>query len=123
MMRTLLLGALGLVLAVATGLAVHLVTRETISLPVVKLEQGGGLAPATAHRRATPTRAATTTRATTASPAATTTRAKAVTTTRSVPAGTSGDRSPETEDNSGPGSANSGPGRGRGRGRSGGTDD
>ena len=37
--RTLLLGLFGIVLAVAVGLGVHLVTRETISLPVAKLEQ------------------------------------------------------------------------------------
>ena len=57
MMRTLLLGALGLVLAVAVGIGIHLVTRDTIALPVVRLEQQGSLAPP---------RAATTTGATTA---------------------------------------------------------
>ena len=37
-MRTVLLGLLGLVLAVAVGFGVHLVTRDTISLPVVRLD-------------------------------------------------------------------------------------
>jgi uncharacterized membrane protein YgcG len=36
--RTVLLGLLGLVLAVAVGFGVHLVTRSTIALPVVQLE-------------------------------------------------------------------------------------
>ena len=39
LMRTVLLGLLGLALAVAVGFGVHLVTRSTISLPVVQLEQ------------------------------------------------------------------------------------
>ena len=39
LMRTVLLGLLGLALAVAVGLGVHLITRSTISLPVVQLEQ------------------------------------------------------------------------------------
>jgi uncharacterized membrane protein YgcG len=38
-MRTVVLGLLGLVLAVAVGFGVHLITRGTISLPVVRLEQ------------------------------------------------------------------------------------
>jgi len=38
-MRTVLLGLLGLALAVAVGFGVHLITRSTISLPVVQLEQ------------------------------------------------------------------------------------
>jgi uncharacterized membrane protein YgcG len=44
-MRTVLLGLLGLVLAVTVGLSVHLVTRSTISLPVVQLEPAPALAP------------------------------------------------------------------------------
>ncbi len=44
-MRTVLLGLLGLVLAVTVGLGVHLVTRSTISLPVVRLEPAPALAP------------------------------------------------------------------------------
>ena len=44
-MRTVLLGLLGLVLAVTVGLGVHLVTRSTISLPVVQLEPAPALAP------------------------------------------------------------------------------
>ena len=35
-MRTVLLGLLGLALAVTVGLGVHLLTRSTISLPVVQ---------------------------------------------------------------------------------------
>ena len=38
-MRTVLLGLLGLALAVAVGFGVHLITRGTISLPVVQLQQ------------------------------------------------------------------------------------
>ncbi|HUQ22313.1 MAG TPA: hypothetical protein VM049_04800 [Gaiellaceae bacterium] len=38
-MRTFLLGLLGLVLSVAVGFGVHLITRGTISLPVVRVEQ------------------------------------------------------------------------------------
>jgi len=38
-MRTVALGLLGLALAVAVGFGVHLITRATISLPVVRLEQ------------------------------------------------------------------------------------
>ncbi len=48
MTRTLLLGALGLVLAVALGLGVHLLTRDTVANPVVRLESDPGLAPAVA---------------------------------------------------------------------------
>ena len=44
-MRTVLLGLLGLVLAVTVGLGVHLITRSTISLPVVQLEPAPALAP------------------------------------------------------------------------------
>ncbi len=39
LMRTVALGLLGLALAVAVGFGVHLITRGTISLPVVQLEQ------------------------------------------------------------------------------------
>ena len=90
-MRTVLLGLLGLVLAVTVGFGVHLLTRGTISLPVVRLEPAPALAP----------------------PAATTTNRTATerteTETRATPSTTSG--STETgDDNSG---------RGRGRGRSG----
>jgi hypothetical protein len=56
-MRTGLLGLLGLVLAVAVGLGVHVLTRDTISLPVVQLEP----APALAPRAATTTARRTTT--------------------------------------------------------------
>ena len=51
-MRTAALGLLGLVLAVVVGYGVHLITRGTISLPVVQLEQPAPLAPpaATTHR-------------------------------------------------------------------------
>ncbi|HEX4930235.1 MAG TPA: hypothetical protein VFV62_05940 [Gaiellaceae bacterium] len=55
-MRTVLLGFLGLVLAVAVGFCVHLVTRGTISLPVVRLEQP---APATTTQRTTTQRTTT----------------------------------------------------------------
>ena len=44
-MRTVLLGLLGLVLAVTVGFGVHLLTRGTISLPVVRLEPAPALAP------------------------------------------------------------------------------
>lgn len=43
--RTLVLGALGLALAVVLGLGVHLLTRDTVARPVVRLEQGPALAP------------------------------------------------------------------------------
>lgn len=121
MKQLLLLGALGLVLAIATGLAVHVLTRETIALPVVKLEQGDGLAPAGARaartatttttvRRTTPrtSTAATTARAST--PRSTSTAERALPTTLD---------DVETDHNSGSGSDNSGRGRGRGRGRGG----
>ena len=89
-MRTVLLGLLGLVLAVAVGFGVHLITRGTISLPVVQLEQ-----PPPA-----PVRVTTTERTT---PATT----EAETTITELPT----EPEAETEDSSG---------RGRGRGRSGG---
>ena len=112
MTRTLLLGALGLVLAVATGLGVHLLTRDTIALPVVKLEQDAGLAPTSARRpprtRSVPPTAQTSSaRRTTA----------AATTARPVTTDVDGGAT-DTDDNSGPGSDDSG-GRGRGRGRGG----
>ena len=47
-MRTVALGLLGLVLAVAIGVGIHFVTRETIALPVVRLDQRAQLAPTTA---------------------------------------------------------------------------
>ena len=59
MTRTLLLGALGLALAVTLGLGVHVLTRDTVARPVVRLEQGPALAPP-----ATTTTVVTTTRAT-----------------------------------------------------------
>lgn len=95
-MRTVLLGLLGLVLAVAVGLGVHVVTRGTISLPVVQLEQGGPLAPPT------------TTTTTGEEPEPTGRR------TTTAETGTEDGRTAETDDGSG---------RGRGRGRSGGGDD
>lgn len=55
-MRTVLLGLVGLALAVAVGFGVHFVTRGTISLPVVRLEQ-----PAPEPPRATTTTDRTTT--------------------------------------------------------------
>lgn len=39
MTRTILLGALGLVLAVVVGLGVHALTRDTTSFPVVRLDE------------------------------------------------------------------------------------
>ena len=54
-MRTLLLGLLGLALAVAVGLGVHLITRSTISLPVVRLEPAPALAPPAATTKETTT--------------------------------------------------------------------
>jgi hypothetical protein len=92
MTRTIVLGLLGLVLAVAVGFGVHLVTRSTIALPVVQLEPP----------RAPVTTAETTTERTTTEgdePA-----------TAGPPVSTE-DRETETDDDSG---------RGRGRGRSGG---
>jgi hypothetical protein len=95
-MRAAALGLLGLLLAVVVGYGVHLVTRETISLPVVQLEQPAPLAP----------------------PAATTT-ARTVTAETETGGTTTEDRRTETDGNSGSGSS----GKGRGRGRSGGEDD
>ena len=97
-MRTVVLGILGLVLAVVVGYGVHLITRETISLPVVQLEQPAQLAPPAARSTARTTTAETETETT-----GTTTE----------------DRGTETDDNSGSGSS----GKGRGRGRGGGGDD
>jgi hypothetical protein len=94
-MRTVLLGLLGLVLAVSVGFGVHLVTRSTISLPVVQLEP--------------PPASVTTTNATT----------EARTTTEEPETEPAGSTEAETEDDSGGDSS----GRGRGRGRSGGDDD
>jgi hypothetical protein len=54
-MRTVVLGLLGLALAVAVGFGVHLITRGTISLPVVQLEQ-----PAPSPPRSTTTQRTTT---------------------------------------------------------------
>ena len=95
-MRTAALGLIGLVLAVAVGLGVHLITRETISLPVVKLEQPARLAPPAATTVTRTTTAKTETEGTTTE-----------------------DNRTETDDDSGSGSS----GKGRGRGRSGGDDD
>jgi hypothetical protein len=58
-MRTAVLGILGLVLAVVVGYGVHLITRETISLPVVQLEQPAQLAPPAATSTARTTTAET----------------------------------------------------------------
>ena len=60
-MRTAALGLLGLLLAVAVGYGVHLITRDTISLPVVQLEQPALLAPPAATSVARTTTAKTTT--------------------------------------------------------------
>jgi hypothetical protein len=98
-MRTAVLGLLGLVLAVAVGYGVHLITRETISLPVVQLEQPAQLAPAAATTDRKTTTAGTTTAGTT--------------TAKTQTAGTT------TDDHGGSDSS----GKGRGRGRSGGSDD
>ncbi|MCP9486821.1 MAG: hypothetical protein MSC30_13245 [Gaiellaceae bacterium MAG52_C11] len=102
MTRLLALGLLGLVVAVAVGLGIHALTRETIALPVVKLEQGTSLAPPAARARNTPPRTtgAATTSATTTTTGSTTTGSTA-------------------EDDS---DSDSGRGRGRGRGRGGGDD-
>ena len=94
MTRTLLLGALGLVLAVALGFGVHLLTGDTVARPVVRLEEGPALAPVT-----------TTTTVTTA-----TTRPRQTTT---------DEAETETDDED---DDDSGRGRGRNRGR-GGDDD
>ena len=98
-MRTALLGLLGLALAVAVGFSVHLVTRGTISLPVVQLDQ-----PAPVPPRTTATTAPTTT--TTAGR----TEIERGTTTEDQ---TEVETEVETQDSSSRG-------RGRGRGRSGG---
>jgi hypothetical protein len=58
----LVLGLLGLAAAIAIGIGVHLVTRDTIALPVVRLEQGASLVPRTTGT-ATATRPGTTTTA------------------------------------------------------------
>lgn len=54
MIRSVVLGLLGLALAVAVGLGVHLVTRDTISLPVVRLQPAPALAPPAATTTARP---------------------------------------------------------------------
>ncbi len=58
-MRTAALGLLGLVLAVVVGYGVHLITRDTISLPVVQLQQPAQLAPPAATSTARTTTAET----------------------------------------------------------------
>lgn len=62
MIRMLVLGLLGLAAAIAIGIGVHLVTRDTIALPVVRLEQGASLVPRTTGT-ATATRPGSTTTA------------------------------------------------------------
>ncbi len=99
-MRTVVLGLLGLVLAAAIGVGIHLVTRETIALPVVRLEQGAQLAPTTATETTTGT---------------TTTEIETETENETK----TDDNSGSGSDNSGSGSDDSGRGRGRGRGRGG----
>jgi hypothetical protein len=101
-MRTVLLGTLGLVLAVAVGVSVHLLTRGTISLPVVQLEPAPALAPPAAR----------TTRGTTS--ARTETDDETETEARTTPPPATAPAPATTEDSGG---------RGRGRGRSGGSDD
>jgi hypothetical protein len=59
--RTLVLGALGLALAVVLGLGVHLLTRDTVARPVVRLEQGPALAPPVTTTTTTSTARSTTT--------------------------------------------------------------
>jgi hypothetical protein len=59
--RTLVLGALGLALAVVLGLGVHLLTRDTVARPVVRLEQGPALAPPVTTTTTTSTAGSTTT--------------------------------------------------------------
>ena len=93
-MRTVLLGLLGLALAVTVGLGVHLVTRSTISLPVVRLEPAPALAPPAATTKETPTG-----------------RTENESVPRTEPQPTAGTGTETGDDNSG---------RGRGRGRSGG---
>ena len=94
LMRTAALGLLGLLLAVAVGYGVHLITRETISLPVVQLEQPAPARSACRDERRTHDDRQTTTAKT--DDHGTTTE----------------DRGTQTDDNSGSGS--SGKGRGRG---------
>jgi hypothetical protein len=91
--RTLVLGSLGLALAVVLGLGVHLLTRDTVARPVVRLEQGPALAP----------------------PPGTTATTTVTTSTERAPTTDEGET--ETDDDGG-----SGRGRGRGRGRGGGDD-
>ena len=93
-MRTLLLGLLGLALAVTVGLGVHLITRSTISLPVVRLEPSPALAPPAATTKET-----------------TTGRTEIESEPRTESQPTAGTGTATGDDNSG---------RGRGRGRSGG---
>ncbi len=97
MTKVLALGFVGLVLAVAVGFGIHALTRETIALPVIRLEQGASLAP----------------------PAARTPQAPSATTGAATTTGSAGDRA----DEDGSGSGSSGSGRGRGRGRGGDDDD
>jgi len=99
-MRTVLLGLLGLVLAVTVGLGVHLLTRSTISLPVVRLEPAPALAPPAATTKETTTGH---------------TEPEAETTTQESPAATGA--STETgDDNSGRGRGRGGSGSNSGRG-------
>ena len=99
-MRTVLLGLLGLALAVIVGLGVHLLTRSTISLPVVRLEPAPALAP----------------------PAATTKDPTDETTTGRTGTGTESEPRTASQPASGTGTetGDDNSGRGRGRGRSGG---
>ena len=94
MTRTIVLGALGLALAVVLGLGVHVLTRDTVARPVVRLEQGPALAP----------------------PVTTTTTSATTTTTSTARSTTTDEAETETDDD------DSGRGRGRGRGRGGGDD-
>lgn len=98
MTRVVALGLLGLVLAVAVGLGIHGLTRDTIALPVVRLEQGSSLAPPAARARSTP-------------PATTGATTKGATTTGGTTRTTG-----ETEDRTETDDSDSGRGRGRGRG-------
>ena len=117
--RLVALGLLGLAVAVAVGFGIHAVTRATIALPVVKLEQGASLAPPAARVDVS---TAATTQTTTATTTQTTTRTT-IRTTPAASAGTTGEDNSGSdstrttgEDNSGSGSSGSGRGRGRGRG-------
>jgi uncharacterized membrane protein YgcG len=105
--RTVLLGLLGLVLAVAVGFGVHLVTRSTIALPVVQLEPPQ--APATTAATTATTTGRTAGERTTTEADAPVTAGPPVSTEDSV---TRTETETETDDD--------GSGRGRGRGRSGG---